>query len=92
MKKAVRYTIPKSRKPKKIKEDTLLFSDDAFCPNTFPTKRDLHPSFNLLSLFDECHNYIYANEGFLKDKVFYEVVKLLLMKQSLIVPIPAVWQ
>ena len=80
MTKKVTYSIPKSKNWGKVKEEALLFSDDAFFPNSFPTKKDLHPSPNLLPIFDECHNYIYANEGLLKDKVFHEIVKLLLMK------------
>jgi len=40
----------------------------------------LKPSFNLSAVFDECHNYIYANEGLLKDKIFHEMVKLLMVK------------
>jgi len=41
---------------------------------------NLKPSFNLSAVFDECHNYIYANEGLLKDKIFHEMVKLLMVK------------
>jgi type I restriction enzyme M protein len=43
-------------------------------------RRDLQPADNLLALFEDCHNYIYANEGLLKERVFHEVVKLLLLK------------
>lgn len=42
--------------------------------------KELHPAYNLSAVFDECHNYIYANEGLLKDKIFHEIVKLLTMK------------
>lgn len=34
----------------------------------------------LNSIFERCHNYIYANEGFLKEKVFNEVLKLIFIK------------
>jgi type I restriction enzyme M protein len=34
----------------------------------------------LNSIFERCHNYIYANEGLLKEKVFNEVLKLIFMK------------
>lgn len=43
-------------------------------------KRDLKPATELSSVFETCHNYIYANEGFLKEKVFNEVLKLLFIK------------
>lgn len=33
-----------------------------------------------MALFEECHNYIYANEGLLKNQIFHEMVKLLVMK------------
>jgi type I restriction enzyme M protein len=36
----------------------------------------------LLAVFEDCHNHIYANEGLLKEKIFHEIVKLLLMKLS----------
>jgi type I restriction enzyme M protein len=45
-----------------------------------PTKDDLKPAFNLKARFDEIHNYLYANEGFLKEKLFGEVIKLIFMK------------
>jgi type I restriction enzyme M protein len=34
----------------------------------------------LNSIFERCHNYIYANEGLLKEKVFNEVLKLIFIK------------
>lgn len=58
----------------------LLFAEHGFVPNNLPTVSELQPSHNLSGIFDECHNYIYANEGFLKDKIFNEMVKLLAMK------------
>jgi len=44
------------------------------------TKDDLKPAFNLKTRFDEIHNYLYANEGFLKEKLFGEIIKLIFMK------------
>jgi type I restriction enzyme M protein len=44
------------------------------------TKKDLKPAFNLKARFDEIHNYLYANEGFLKEKLFGEIIKLIFMK------------
>lgn len=43
-------------------------------------KDNLVPATELKSVFETCHNYIYANEGFLKEKVFNEVLKLIFMK------------
>jgi type I restriction enzyme M protein len=40
----------------------------------------LRPEKSLLSIFEDCHNHIYANDGFLKDRVFQEFVKLLIAK------------
>ncbi len=44
------------------------------------TKTQLKPTFNLKVRFDEIHNYLYANEGFLKEKLFGEIIKLIFMK------------
>ncbi len=38
-----------------------------------PKKADLIPAFELMSVFEVCHNHIYANEGLLAYKVFNEV-------------------
>ncbi len=57
-----------------------LFSEDSLYPDRLPRFEELQPSYNLSAVFDECHNYIYANEGFLKDKIFREMVKLIVMK------------
>ncbi len=65
---------------KKIKEQQLLFSQYSLLPDDLPRLHELQPSHNLSAVFDECHNYIYANEGLLKDKIFHEMVKLLVMK------------
>ncbi len=43
-------------------------------------KSDLVPATELKTIFETCHNYIYANEGFLKEKVFNEVLKLIFIK------------
>ena len=64
----------------KIREQQLLYSEEDFLPKNLPCLSDLHPSHNLSAIFDECHNYIYANEGLLKDKIFHEIVKLLTIK------------
>ena len=34
----------------------------------------------ILSVFEDCHNYIYANEGVLKEKAFREMIKILFIK------------
>lgn len=34
----------------------------------------------ILSIFEDCHNYIYANEGILKEKAFREIIKILFIK------------
>ncbi len=65
---------------KKIREQQLLFSADNLLPENLPRLDELQSSHNLAAVFDECHNYIYANEGLLKDKIFHEMVKLLVMK------------
>lgn len=43
-------------------------------------KKNLVPASELKSIFETCHNYIYANEGLLKEKVFNEVLKLIFIK------------
>ncbi len=45
-----------------------------------PEKKDLKPAPELRSIFETCHNYIYANEGLLKEKVFNEVLKVIFIK------------
>lgn len=65
---------------KKIKEQQLLFTEENLLPAALPRVSELRPAANLSAIFDECHNYIYANEGLLKDKIFHEMVKLLAMK------------
>lgn len=58
----------------------LLFKDSQYLPQSKPQVSQLQSTNNLLAIFEDCHNYIYANEGLLKDKIFHEIVKLLLMK------------
>lgn len=65
---------------RKIKEQQLLFSEASLLPAILPRISELRPAANLSAVFEECHNYIYANEGLLKDKIFHEMVKLLVMK------------
>ncbi len=65
---------------RKIKEQPLLFTEESLLSLALPSPQELHPAANLSAVFDECHNYIYANEGLLKDKIFHEMVKLLIMK------------
>jgi len=67
-------------KNSKIKEQQLLYSEEDLLPESLPHPQELHPVHNLSAIFDECHNYIYANEGLLKDKIFHEIVKLLFIK------------
>jgi type I restriction enzyme M protein len=43
-------------------------------------KKDLIPATDLKTIFETCHNYVYANEGLLKEKVFNEVLKLIFIK------------
>lgn len=45
-----------------------------------PLKSELKPAPELRKVFETCHNYIYANEGLLKEKVFNEVLKLIFIK------------
>ena len=45
-------------------------------------KKDLKPATELKTVFEMCHNYIYANEGLLKEKVFNEVLKLIFIKMA----------
>lgn len=65
---------------RKVKEQQLLFTEESLLPATLPRISELRPATNLSAIFEECHNYIYANEGLLKDKIFHEIVKLLAMK------------
>jgi type I restriction enzyme M protein len=48
--------------------------------DTLPLKSHLRPVPNLKSVFENCHNYIYANEGLRKEQIFNEVLKLIFLK------------
>ncbi len=67
-------------KTKGVREQMLLFTEEAFLSETLPSPAELRPAENLSQVFEECHNFIYANEGLLKEKIFHEIVKLLVMK------------
>ncbi len=43
-------------------------------------KKQLSPASELKATFGTIHNFIYANEGILKDKVFNEMLKLIFVK------------
>ncbi|MFI2644807.1 N-6 DNA methylase [Streptomyces sp. NPDC018610] len=43
-------------------------------------KSDLEPATELRSIFESVHNYIFANQGLLKDATFKEILKLLFLK------------
>lgn len=45
-----------------------------------PTRGVLVPAVNLKQVFKRVHNYIYANQGFQKDKAFEELQKLIFIK------------
>jgi len=83
--KTVRYKtrsekVHTSKRQRKVKEQQLLYSESSLLPQSLPRPHELKPTLNLSAVFDECHNNIYANEGMLKDKIFHEMVKLLVMK------------
>jgi type I restriction enzyme M protein len=63
-----------------VNEQRVLFTKDGYLPDCLPCMHELKPSYNLSAIFEDCHNYVYANEGLLKDKIFHEIVKLLVMK------------
>ncbi|HCI57947.1 MAG TPA: restriction endonuclease subunit M [Bacteroidetes bacterium] len=71
---------PVTQQEWKVKEQQLLYSEESLLPQNLPHLKELRQAHNLSAIFDECHNYIYANEGLLKDKIFHEIVKLLTMK------------
>lgn len=45
-----------------------------------PIRGSLVPAVNLKYIFKRIHNYIYANQGFQKDKAFEELLKLIFIK------------
>lgn len=57
-----------------------LFGESDHLPPSLLLRSQLKACSNLLAVFEDCHNHIYANEGLLKEKIFHEIVKLLLMK------------
>jgi type I restriction enzyme M protein len=63
-------------------QQASLFRASDHLPSALPLRAQLKPCGNLLAVFEDCHNYIYANEGLLKERIFHEIVKLLLMKLS----------
>src|SRR5881396_3628236 len=63
-------------------QQEALFSESDHLSPSLPFRAELKPCANLLAVFQDCHNHIYANEGLLKEKIFHEIVKLLLMKLS----------
>ncbi len=62
-----------------LKQPALIETED-FLPIELPQPSDLRPAHNLLSILEDCHNYLYANEGMLKEKVFREILKLISIK------------
>ena len=44
------------------------------------SKDDLVPATELKSIFETIHNHIYANQGFLKEKAFNEMLKIIFIK------------
>ncbi len=71
---------PTAQQEWKVREQQLLYTEESLLPQNMPHLQELRPARNLSAIFDECHNYIYANEGLLKDKIFHEMVKLIVMK------------
>lgn len=45
-----------------------------------PTRDDLRPAIDLKLTFKRIHNYIFANQGFSKDKAFEELQKIIFIK------------
>jgi type I restriction enzyme M protein len=43
-------------------------------------KNELKPATELIKVFDTVHNHIYANEGYLKEKAFNEMLKFIFLK------------
>ena len=59
-------------------EQISLFKSNTISKPSFkemPSKK-----IEMLSIFEDCHNYIYANEGVLKEKAFREITKILFIK------------
>jgi type I restriction enzyme M protein len=62
-----------------LSQITLWDAED-FLPRNLPVLGDLQPAYDLQSILEDCHNYIYANEGMLREKAFRELVKILSIK------------
>ena len=63
-------------------EQISLFKSDGLSCKFPKGEKPMHKQ-NILSVFEDCHNYIYANEGILKDKAFREIIKILFIKTHL---------
>jgi len=72
--------VVKSHTIGKNQDERMLFTEELMLTDELPRLDELKPTRNLSRIFDECHNYVYANEGLLKDKIFHEMVKILVMK------------
>ena len=59
-------------------EQIPLFESNTISKQSF--KERSSKKIELLSIFEDCHNYIYANEGVLKEKAFREITKILFIK------------
>lgn len=57
-----------------------LLGGDLSAPETLPTPADLQPTHRLSAVLERCSNFIYANDGRLKEKAFQELAKLLFAK------------
>ena len=70
------------RKPHQFKEISRIprFGESFEDLEKQLTQDKLKPAYNLKIRLDEIHNYLYANEGFLKEKLFGEIIKLIFMK------------
>lgn len=76
------YFLKRLRDPLKFKEISKIpkYGEKYEELDKQPLKSLLKPIRNLKTRFDEIHNYLYANEGFLKEKLFGEIIKLIFMK------------
>jgi len=57
-----------------------LWSAEDLLPQSLPALSDLQPAHDLQAILEDCHNYIYANEGLLREKIFREIIKILSIK------------
>lgn len=69
-----------------VKDESPYFRETLGIPRyghdtlDLPKKSDLIPAVELTSIFEVCHNYIFANEGILAYKIFNEVLKIIFLK------------